>query len=58
MGALAMKTATPPNRYGQDEKMAMAALEEARMVLPRIQALFGFQLIAAFNETFRQLEPS
>ena len=27
------------------------------MVLPGIQALFGFQLIAAFNETFRQLEP-
>ena len=27
------------------------------VVLPGIQALFGFQLIAAFNETFRQLEP-
>jgi len=33
--------------------MAMAAIEEARMVLPGIQALFGFQLIAAFNETRR-----
>ncbi len=37
------------------EKMAMAAIEEARMVLPGIQALFGFQLIAAFNERFQQL---
>jgi hypothetical protein len=39
------------------EKMAMAAIEEARMVLPGIQALFGFQLIAVFNEGFRRLEP-
>ena len=37
------------------DKMAMAAIEEARMVLPGIQALFGFQLIAAFNEQFQQL---
>jgi hypothetical protein len=27
-------------------------LEERRMVLPGIQALFGFQLIAVFNSTF------
>jgi hypothetical protein len=27
-------------------------LEEARVVLPGIQALFGFQLIAVFNESF------
>lgn len=27
-------------------------LEESRMVLPGIQALFGFQMIAVFNETF------
>lgn len=31
------------------------ALEEARMLLPGIQALFGFQLIAAFNERFDDL---
>jgi hypothetical protein len=30
-------------------------LEEARMVLPGLQALFGFQLIAVFNERFSQL---
>jgi Family of unknown function (DUF6328) len=30
-------------------------LEECRMVLPGIQALFGFQLIAVFNERFAHL---
>lgn len=30
-------------------------LEESRMVLPGIQALFGFQLIAVFNSTFRDI---
>jgi hypothetical protein len=29
-------------------------LEEARMVLPGIQALFGFQLIAVFNVIFQE----
>jgi hypothetical protein len=29
-------------------------LEECRMVLPGIQALFGFQLIAVFNERFAE----
>jgi hypothetical protein len=27
-------------------------LEECRMVLPGIQALFGFQLVAVFNQSF------
>jgi len=31
------------------------SLDEARMVLPGIQAVFGFQLIAVFNERFGQL---
>jgi hypothetical protein len=30
-------------------------LEEARMVLPGLQALFGFQLIAVFNARFGEL---
>lgn len=30
-------------------------IQEARMVLPGIQALFGFQLMAVFNERFAQL---
>lgn len=29
-------------------------LEECRMVLPGVQALFGFQLIAVFNSTFHE----
>jgi hypothetical protein len=36
-------------------KRAEAAIEEARMVLPGIQALFGFQLIAGFNQGFGNL---
>jgi hypothetical protein len=31
------------------------ALEEARIVLPGIQALFGFQFVAVFNASFSQL---
>jgi hypothetical protein len=39
------------------EKLTLAQasgqlLEESRMVLPGVQALFGFQLIAVFNSTF------
>ena len=34
------------------EQEATYVLEEARMVIPGIQALFGFQLIAVFNSTF------
>jgi hypothetical protein len=30
-------------------------VEEARMVLPGIQALFGFQAIAVFNERFKDM---
>jgi len=32
--------------------------EEARMVLPGVQALFGFQLIAVFNQRFDELTPA
>lgn len=31
------------------------ALEEARMILPGIQALFGFQLVAVFNNRFSEV---
>jgi len=34
------------------EQEADHVIEEARMVLPGIQALFGFQLIAVFNTAF------
>jgi hypothetical protein len=39
----------------QADKTGREAIEEARMVLPGIQALFGFQLIAVFNERFKEL---
>ena len=34
------------------DSAASHLLEECRMVLPGIQALFGFQLIAVFNDGF------
>src|SRR3954463_10006836 len=34
------------------EQEANHIIEEARMVLPGIQALFGFQLVAVFNNRF------
>jgi hypothetical protein len=37
------------------DKIAGHLEEEARMVLPGIQALFGFQLIAVFNQRFADL---
>ena len=36
------------------DKAASLVLDESRMILPGIQALFGFQLIVIFNETFTQ----
>ncbi len=52
-----VKRVTRPQGLGEVEhiKLDMAAqhlLEECRMVLPGIQALFGFQLIAIFNQGF------
>jgi DMSO reductase anchor subunit len=35
-------------------KAAQYLLEECRMVLPGMQALFGFQLIAVFSQTFSE----
>ncbi len=41
------------------DKVVQHLEEEARMVLPGIQALFGFQLIAVFNQRFTDLsEPT
>jgi hypothetical protein len=46
-----------PQGAGKKEQISLDSaakhlLEECRMVLPGIQALFGFQLIAVFNEGF------
>lgn len=38
------------------QEEARIAIEEARMVLPGIQALFGFQLIAVFSDRFEALQ--
>ncbi len=35
-------------------KAAMMLVEECRMILPGIQALFGFQLVAVFNSAFSE----
>jgi hypothetical protein len=40
------------------EKVIKNLEEEARMILPGIQALFGFQLIAVFNQRFSELSSS
>jgi hypothetical protein len=48
----------PPSEHEQPEKLEDTVshlLEEGRMLLPGIQALFGFQLIAVFNQVFREL---
>lgn len=37
------------------EREATHILEEARMVLPGVQALFGFQMVAFFTDMFREL---
>jgi hypothetical protein len=39
------------------EQAATHLLEECRMVLPGIQALFGFQLVAVFSNRFGELTP-
>jgi len=36
------------------EEETRTVIEEARMVLPGIQAFFGFQLIAVFNNRFQE----
>src|SRR2546430_5398841 len=48
-----------PNRYYQSKRLelkdaAQSLLDECRMVLPGIQALFGFQLVAVFNQRFAE----
>jgi hypothetical protein len=37
------------------EDVARQILEECRMVIPGVQALFGFQLIAVFNQPFFEI---
>lgn len=46
---------TDSRQEREEVKLSQAAsylIEECRMVLPGVQAIFGFQLIAVFNERF------
>jgi hypothetical protein len=40
------------------EEEATHTIEEARMVLPGVQAVLGFQLIAVFNQRFELFSPA
>jgi len=56
----AQRERAPSEQAIQEQSLkdqARSAHEEARMVLPGIQALFGFQLIAVFNRPFFDLAP-
>jgi hypothetical protein len=48
---------TTESRPASLEQETRTVIEEARMVLPGIQAVFGFQLIAVFNNGFHDLKP-
>lgn len=50
-----MNAATEKEKIDGLDKEAEHLLGEARMVLPGIQALFGFQLVAIFNRRFELL---
>jgi hypothetical protein len=55
-------TFAKPGGKGRVEQITLDSaathiIEECRMVLPGIQALFGFQLIAVFNQGFMALGP-
>jgi hypothetical protein len=51
-GPVAKPVGTGKTEEVKLESAAQHLLEECRMVLPGIQALFGFQLIAIFNQGF------
>ncbi|MGD9884033.1 MAG: DUF6328 family protein [Reyranella sp.] len=47
----------PDDVHREDlEEEATHITDEARMILPGVQALMGFQLIAVFNERFQRLD--
>jgi hypothetical protein len=48
------KTSSPQSEGLAPAKAASLVLDEARMFLPGIQALFGFQLVAVFNQGFSE----
>ena len=55
MSGAGVHDAPGPAESGQSVNDALhQTLEEARMVLPGVQALFGFQLIAVFSDGFER----
>lgn len=48
------KSSGPQSEGLAPAKAAQLVLDEARMFLPGIQALFGFQLVAVFNQGFAE----
>lgn len=44
------------DKQEQNDKVMRDMIEEARCILPGLQAVFGFQTIAVFNERFNDLE--
>ena len=48
---------TPATEENSLKDQMRNVLEEARMILPGVQALFGFQTIAVFNQRFEEIGP-
>lgn len=44
------------DKQEKNDKVMRDMIEEARCILPGLQAVFGFQTIAVFNERFNDLE--
>jgi hypothetical protein len=55
VSTIADATRTSTSKQEDLEKAISHLLEECRMVLPGIQALFGFQWVAVFNQRFTEL---
>jgi hypothetical protein len=53
-----MQTAQDQIHVETLEEEATHATDEARMVLPGVQAVLGFQLVALFNQRFELLSPA
>jgi hypothetical protein len=53
-----MQTDQPQVHCETLEEEATHATDEARMVLPGVQAVLGFQLIAVFNQRFELFSPA
>jgi hypothetical protein len=53
-----MQTDQPQVHRETLEEEATHATDEARMVLPGVQAVLGFQLVAVFNQRFELFSPA